>query len=407
MQRQAVFSHCCYLVIVILLTTITTALSDIHPMHQHPSDALPYLDASPEEYLSDGSCTSPLLFFTGLNHDDETAQPEEPTSPRRRHQRFRRSHPEYHFRAAKIYVQGQDNENRRTVQHDLYPFLIHGNRPRKDVKLQVIATPDFCLNKTSMIRYGIWYPCSNPPRDVGIRMVPCVFRPLALWEYHAAKPVLTAPGREARFYIYHHDPDTLTDPEMEDDDDMIDNGDDELDYHEVRHVIELNARDPTETTQADEGDCDSDQECQEEEEAPKYTTAVTCWLPPANSPLSAQTKLNVAEHGYLIQVNGLKYDANGTDLSASRWSTESSSSSSSDPSLDPWAWYSYSVKEQFEVEVNKERLYGRNYCRSVLVIRLAPDAEPVWEPSQEPSTAPVDASPPIPQENLIEDTGRR
>ena len=129
-------------------------------------------------------CTSPLLILEGFGSDPED-------------QCYLR--PEIHQIPAEA---GAPARAARNV--DFAPALIrHHNELEKQLGThRVVALPDFCLNDTSYLRVGLWFPCfRRPTRPVGLSLAPCVFRDLSQQQFKEQPPPRSAVGREFTLYL--------------------------------------------------------------------------------------------------------------------------------------------------------------------------------------------------------------
>lgn len=316
--------------------------------------------SSPSIVPGPDTCTSPLLFVKGLKR--------QPT----------------HYLIPKIHVEGQETDG-LPQYHDLRPILIHNHandHVQDDRPVRVLAVPDFCLNQTSQLRIAIWYPCADPPnqkkdagdrddddRDAGefsVTIVPCRFSALNKDEYLSPQESTMSPGREATFYLRHHDPPVKS----------------RKPQHNSR-IGPLATVDLLDTNDASECVLDLDQLSEDEGDdgidkvrgIAAATTKSVCWLPSADVLHQGMTPLDIAKHGYLLQINTMQFTEAPTDVTMAAMLDEVVPT---DPAENPRAWYGFTVHEKWPVQHNAASVFGRNYCRSWLVIKLAHQADASW-----------------------------
>jgi len=134
----------------------------------------------PEKKSEGGLTTSPLLIIGGFGQ------------------------PSDHYYLRPQILEASNNRPVAARSVDFAPTLIrHHDKLKGEIgDRRLMALPDFQLNRTSVLRLALWFPCyKRPTQKLSFSMAPCVFQRLSDEEYEKRTPPQALPGREVSLYL--------------------------------------------------------------------------------------------------------------------------------------------------------------------------------------------------------------
>lgn len=250
--------------------------------------------------------------------------------------------------------------------HDLRPKFINANRAPEGVR--ALAVPDFVVNRTSTLRLAIWFPCDDPPEDVGLVVMPCFYEPLDPSKYGQTHIPSAGRGRRISFFIRHHDPANRSHGQ-----DAAANEDGVVEYvsgldHDGHPILR-----PVADHVGD-------------------TTRVTCWRPPPRALELDAVPVDLERHSHRLQVTNLYYQSRSRHSGTASFPQAGDAFGNPQQNHDPDVWYGYKVVQHMPVDRDAAAVDGRNYCRSWILVAMNHGDTPGWTtlpPHSRGDTGPV------------------
>lgn len=183
--RLLATTTCVYVLLLVAGTAIALEEThDLDPPSKHLNFDLDAINPPPTKENTKqeggGLTTSPLLIIGGFGQPSD----------------------HYYLRPQILEASNPQPVPARSV--DFAPTLIrHHENLKNEVGAQrLMALPDFQLNRTSVLRLALWFPCyKRPSQKISFSMAPCVFQRLSNEEYEKRTPPQALPGREVSLYL--------------------------------------------------------------------------------------------------------------------------------------------------------------------------------------------------------------